>query len=71
MTGTGYANADTVLEFVKCINSNDLDRISDVASEDHAMMYLDGTSDKGHDYIMEAWAGYCRAYPNYTVYVGV
>ena len=58
---------ETVLNFVKAINDHDIDKISDLMSEDHT--FIDGYGNKqiGKVGMKNGWQSYYQMFPDYII----
>jgi len=55
--------------FVKAINHRDIDKLSELMSDDHRFVDSLGTVVQGREKMRDGWAGYFRMVPDYTVTV--
>ena len=57
-----------VVKFIECINRGDVDGLSALMTDDHALQVLDEAPLVGRAANDEAWRGYAAAFPNYVIY---
>jgi len=55
--------------FVKAINHRDIDKLSELMSDDHRFVDSLGTVVQGREKMRDGWAGYFRMVPDYTATV--
>jgi ketosteroid isomerase-like protein len=60
---------EVALEFVECINNQDLDGLIDLMTDDHKMLILDESPECGREVMREAWAGYFSAFQEYKIFI--
>ncbi len=58
----------SVISFIDCINRGDVDGLTDLMTEDHALVVLDETPLVGRSLNREAWVGYFSSFPEYVIY---
>ena len=54
-----------VEEFNECINNQDIDRLSDLMSEDHVFIDRDGKSHGPKSFMVDGWKGFFKMFPEY------
>ena len=57
-----------VISFIDCINRGDLDGLTALMADDHALLVLDEEPVIGRSANRDAWHGYFTAFPEYVVY---
>jgi hypothetical protein len=57
-----------VLSFIDCINRTDLDGITALMTDEHALKVLDEAPLVGRDANRDAWNGYLTSFPDYVIY---
>ena len=57
-----------VVSFIDCINRGDLDGLTALMDEQHALVVLAEAPLVGRAANAEAWHGYFSAFPNYVIY---
>ena len=55
------------LSFVAAINSQHIDKISEIITEDHVFVESDGSEVAGHDRMREGWRAYFDMVPDYRI----
>lgn len=60
---------DVVLEFVRCINDKDLDRLAAKMTEDHLFIDAGDARHEGRAFMADAWKTYLSWFPNYGITV--
>jgi hypothetical protein len=56
------------ISFIDAINSNDLERLGSLMSDTHALAVFGEPPVLGRAANLEAWSGYCGAWPGYVIY---
>ena len=61
------ADKEIVLSFVKAINDHDIDKITDLMTEDH--VFIDGSGNKhiGKEGMKNGWQSYYQMFPDYVI----
>lgn len=59
----------TALEFVECINRQDLDGLAELMSEDHVFVDREEGIAQGRKTMRDGWSRYFAAYPAYKAHV--
>jgi ketosteroid isomerase-like protein len=57
-----------VISFIDCINRSDLDGLTSLMADDHALVVLDEAPLVGRRANQDAWQGHFSAFPEYVVY---
>lgn len=57
-----------VISFIDCINRGDLDALTDLMTDDHALCVLDESPLVGRDANRDAWNGYFSSFPDYVIH---
>lgn len=60
---------DIALEFVGCINNQNLDGLVKLMTEDHRFIDYGGGVSRGREEMRKGWVGYFSAYPEYKIHV--
>ena len=58
---------EIALEFVRRINSHDLDGLTDLMSEDHTFVDIEGGIGRGREAMRNGWSQYFSAFPEYQI----
>ena len=58
---------ETILNFIKCINQRDADKLADLMTEDHVFIDSLGQTVCGREKMRAAWRGYYAFCPDYWV----
>lgn len=54
--------------FIHAINTNDLAHLDALMSDDHVLRVFTEPPATGRSRNVDAWPGYCQAWPNYIIY---
>jgi ketosteroid isomerase-like protein len=61
------SSADTVVQFLDCINRRDADKLAELMTEDHVFVDSLGQSVRGREKMRTGWKGYYALCPDYRV----
>jgi len=67
MKSINRSPVDTVLEFLKCINQHDVDKLTECMAEDHVFTDSLGQSVSGREKVRIGWRNYFAFCPDYWV----
>jgi hypothetical protein len=56
------------ISFIDCINRGDLDGLTSLMTDDHALVVLDEPALVGREKNRDAWGGYLSSFPDYVIY---
>jgi DNA-binding PadR family transcriptional regulator len=56
------------MSFIECVNRRDVHGLGRLLTEDHELRVFDEARVVGRQANIEAWRGYFRSYPDYTIY---
>ena len=56
------------VSFVDCVNRGALDDLTELMTDDHALVVLDEPPLVGRDQNRDAWHGYFTSFPDYVIY---
>ena len=56
------------VSFIECVNRRDLHRLGRLLTDDHELHVFDEPPVIGRQANIDAWRGYCRSFPDYTIY---
>lgn len=57
-----------VVSFIDCINRGDLDGLTELMTDDHALVVLDEAPLVGRSQNRQAWHDYLTSFPDYVIY---
>ena len=60
---------DTVLAFIDCINTHDVEGLAELMSDDHIFIDAHGNQVSGREKMSAGWRGYFEWFPDYYIEV--
>ena len=60
---------ETILAFITCINSHDVEKLGALMSDDHTFIDAHGNQVSGKDKMIPGWQGYFAWFPDYYIEV--
>jgi ketosteroid isomerase-like protein len=60
---------ETILAFIACINSHDVEKLGALMSDDHTFIDAHGNQVSGKDRMVPGWRGYFAWFPDYYIEV--
>jgi len=58
---------EVVMEFIRCINEQDMERFRELMGEDHIFHDSDGGCHSGLESMFEGWKEYFKIFPDYRI----
>ena len=62
-------SGELVLDFVKCINEHDVNRLSEFLADDHTFTDAHNNIISGKENMLQGWRGYYSMFPDYKIEV--
>ena len=62
-------NQETILAFIDCINSQDVEGLGALMSDDHTFIDAHGNQVSGREKMIAGWHGYFEWFPDYSIEV--
>lgn len=62
-------SGEIVLDFVKCINEHDVNRLSEFLSDDHTFTDAHNNNISGRENLLQGWRSYYNMFPDYNIEV--